>query len=138
MFVIFFVLFYAIVSYSLPMLMSQAFHHAAASGARAGVAVEPDDFATTSDYIEQGVAPRVRTVVGETLSWLPPTAQAAVLGEANQNVGINFVPATGALTVTVIYSNYRSAPMIPVLTLPGIGDVPRLPEHLTGQAVVML
>ncbi len=138
MFVIFFTLFYAIVSYSLPLLMVQAFNHAAASGARAGVAIEPADFSDTTSYIQSGVIPRVREVVGDTLSWLPASANTIVLGSNNNNVNVIFDQATGLLNVTVSFPNYRENPLIPILTLPGIGDVPRLPEDLTGTASVTL
>lgn len=138
MFVIFFSLFYAIVSYSLPLLMVQAFNHAAASGARAGVAIEPAEFPDTNSYIQSGVIPRVREVVGDTLSWLPASASSTVLGSNNNNVAVNFDGATGLLNVTVSFPGYRDNPLIPTLTLPGIGDVPKLPENLTGTASVTL
>lgn len=138
MFVIFFTLFYAIVSYSLPLLMVQAFNHAAASGARSAVAIEPNAFVDTNTYIQDGVIPRVREVVGDTLSWLPASASNTVLGNDNNNVGVVFDGATGFLNVTVSFPDYRNNPLIPTLTLPGIGDVPRLPENLTGTASVTL
>ena len=138
LFVIFFSLFYAIVSYSMPLMMMQAFNHAAASGARAGVAVEPSAFADTNSYIQTGVIPRVRAVVGDTLSWLPASASNAVLGNDNSNVGVVFDPATGMLNVTVRFPDYRDNPMVPTLTLPGLGDIPRLPQDLTGTASVTL
>lgn len=138
MFVIFFTLFYAIVSYSLPMLMVQAFNHAAASGARSAVAIEPAEFTDTNTYIQNGVTPRVRQVVGSTLSWLPASASSVVLGVNNNNVSVSFDSTTGLLDVVVRFPNYRSNPLIPTLTLPGIGDVPKLPEDLTGRASVTL
>ncbi|MCB2428252.1 TadE/TadG family type IV pilus assembly protein [Methylophaga pinxianii] len=138
MFVLFFSLFYAIVSYALPLLMVQAFNHAAASGARSALAIEPDEFENTSQFIEQGVKPRVREVIAETLDWLPPTAKTAVLGTQNNNIVIEFNETTGVLAVTVIYSGYREAPLIPTLKLPGMGDVPRLPTNLQGSASVSL
>lgn len=138
MFVIFFTLFYAIVSYSLPMLMVQSFNHAAATGARAAVAIEPTAFSDTDSYIQDGVIPRVRQVVGSSLAWLPQTASDAVLGENNGNVDVVFDPVTGVLAVTVTYSGYQEAPMIPSLTLPGIGTVPKLPADLQGTANVTL
>ncbi len=139
MFVIFFSLFYAIVSYSLPLLMVQAFNHAAASGARAGVAVESQteqcgngsNLAAYTACVED----RVKNVVGETLAWLPASASSEVLGE---NIGIDFDEANGLLNVTVSFTGYRDNPLIPTLTLPGIGDVPKLPQDLTGSASVML
>lgn len=138
MFVIFFTLFYAIVSYSLPLLMMQAFNHAAASGARSAVAVEPDAFADTDSYIQNGVIPQVRTVVGNTLGWLPASASQAVLGDGNSKVQVDFDQATGVLAVTIVYPGYRESPMVPTLSLPGIGDIPRLPEDLRGTASVTL
>lgn len=138
MFVIFFALFYAIVSYSLPLLMVQAFNHAAASGARSGVSVEPGAFADTDSYIQNGVIPRVRTVVGNTLDWLPDAASQTVLGDGNSNVQVNFDQATGVLDVTIVYPGYKESPMVPTLRLPGIGDIPRLPENLQGSASVSL
>lgn len=138
MFVIFFTLFYAIVSYSLPLLMVQAFNHAAASGARAAVAVEPSAFSDTDSYIQDGVIPRVRQVVGNSLDWLPQAAHSAVLGESNANVDVEFDQATGVLGVTVSYPGYRDAPLVPSLSMPGIGSVPRLPENLQGTATVTL
>lgn len=138
LFALFFTVFYAIVSYSLPMLMTQAFNHAAASGARAAVAIEPDAFNSNSDYLSQGVTPRVREVVGHTLSWLPQRARDAVLGADNGNVGVDYDSALRTLHVTVSYPGYRESPLIPVLRMPGIGEVPRLPEDLTGRAVVAL
>ncbi|WP_430009468.1 TadE family protein [Methylophaga lonarensis] len=138
LFVIFFSLFYAIVSYSLPMLLMQSFNHAAASGARAAVAVDPNAFSDTNDYISSGVEPRVRAVVADTLSWLPAAARAQVLGNNNQNIAINFNPGNGMLTVTVAYNGYRNNPLVPVLRLPAIGDVPRLPDDLSASAMIAL
>jgi Flp pilus assembly protein TadG len=138
LFVIFFSIFYALASYALPMVMIQAFHHAAASGARAAVAVEPMDYPNTVAYVENGVKPRVRTVVGDLLGWLPSAAKSAVLGESNQNIQIDFDPSSDLLTVTVVFPGYTSTPLMPILKLPGIGDVPRLPDDLRGTASLQL
>lgn len=134
LFVIFFSLFYAIVSYSMPLLMMQAFHHAASAGARAAVAIDPakDDYKTA-------VENRVRTVVGDLLNWLPPVAHNAVLGDGNKNVQVGFdQPSAGMLTVTVSFPNYTGNPLIPILKFPGIGDVPKLPKDLSVHASVQL
>jgi TadE-like protein len=138
LFVIFFSIFYALVSYALPMVMIQAFHHAAASGARAAVAVEPMEFPNTLAYVENGVKPRVRTIVGELLGWLPSPAKSVVLGDSNENVQIDFDPGSNLITVTVIFPGYTSNPLIPILKLPGIGDVPKLPDDLRGTASLQL
>ena len=138
LFVIFFVLFYGIVGYSLPIMMKEAFQHAAANGARSALAVEPDSFASTSDYIDTGVTPRVRQIVGESLSWLPSATKATVLGPSNQNVQVNYTSASGVLTVIVSYTDYKTSPLVPVLTFPGIGDVPKLPDDIAGTAMISL
>ena len=61
-----------------------------------------------------------------------------MLGNNNSNVAVNFDGATGLLNVTVSFPGYRDNPLIPTLTLPGIGDVPKLPQNLTGTASVTL
>lgn len=133
MFVIFFTLFYAIVSYSMPLLMMQAFQHAASAGARAAVAVDP-----TAEGYEAEVENRVKTIVGDLLDWLPAAAHAAVLG-GKDGVKVELdKPTAGMLTVTVSFPDYTGNPLIPILKFPGIGDVPRLPKDLTARAVVQL
>jgi hypothetical protein len=42
------------------------------------------------------------------------------------------------MTVRVIYSGYAADPMLPALSLPFIGDVPKLPTDLTGSATIAL
>lgn len=138
LFVIFFAMFYAIVSYSIPLLLVQSFNHAASSGARSALAVEPTVFEDSNTYIENGVKPRVREIVGNSLTWLPSTARTIVLGEANGNVRVEFDDGIGLLTVTVIYAGYNQSPMVPTIRLPGIGDIPRLPANLQGVASVSL
>lgn len=132
LFALFFTVFYAIVSYSLPMLMVQAFNHAAASGARASVAVDRDEFEDDSAYFS-AVETQAREVVSESLSWLPSKAHDIVLDNIQADIN-----ADDRLRVRVSYDGYRDNPMIPVIRMPGIGEVPRLPENLTGEAVVSL
>lgn len=132
LFVIFFTLFYAIVSYSMPILMMQAFNHAASSGARAAVAVDP-----AAEGYETVVENRVKTVVRDLLDWLPKAAHEAVLG-GKGGVKVDFDEATRMLTVTVKFPNYTKNPLIPILKLPGIGDVPKLPKDLSASAAVQL
>jgi hypothetical protein len=42
------------------------------------------------------------------------------------------------LTVRVVYSGYDTDPMIPILTLPILGQVPKVPANLAGNAVIEL
>lgn len=133
LFSLFFAVFYALVSYALPMLMMQAFNHAAMAGARAAVKVDLNE----PDYLGT-VDATVRNTVGARLAWLPAQAQAAVLGAGNGNVGVDFDEGTGVVTVTVSYEGYAANPLMPILNLPGIGPVPRLPENLTAEASLSL
>lgn len=135
LFMIFFAVFYALVSYALPMTMLQAFHHAAAAGARAAVAAAN---CSNDPCVDNGVVTQVRDTVGSLLDWLPEQANMAVLGEDNGNVQVDFNAGTGIVKVTVDYPNYRSNPLIPILDLPGFGEVPRLPQDLVGEASLQL
>jgi Flp pilus assembly protein TadG len=137
LFMLFFVLFYAIVSYSTAMLLQQSFAHAAAEGARSALAVNPLSYTSTGDYQTSGVEPRIRNVVGQVLSWLPTKAKTHVLGGNNGNVQVTF-GANNLVTVTVLYPNYNSDPLIPAINLPVFGQIPRLPPNLTGMATVSL
>jgi hypothetical protein len=79
----------------------------------------------------------VRTTVGNSLTWLPTGVKSQVLGASNGNVQLGW-SGTNTLTVTVIYTGYTSNPLIPILTLPAIGQVPKLPANLAGRAVIEL
>lgn len=133
-----FALFYALVSYGLVMALLQGMTLAAEEGARAAVAVDPSFFASTEEYRDNGVIPRVRDQVGQSLAWLPDSVKAHVLGDGNANVVVELDLATNVLQVQVRYPDYASAPLIPTLTLPGIGSVPRMGEDLLAQANVRL
>lgn len=131
-----FALFYALASYGLIMALMQGMTLAAEEGARAAVAVDRTAFASDADYTA-GVVPVVRTQVGRSLSWLPDTLKARVLGENNALVDVQ-LGSDSVLAVTVRYPNYAAAPLIPVLSLPGIGSVPRVGEHLEARANIRL
>ncbi|OAJ69959.1 pilus assembly protein TadE [Methylobacillus sp. MM3] len=136
LFILFFAVFYALVSYAIAMLLQESFQHAAEEGARSAIAVDNLAFASNSAY-RSGVEPRVRTTVGNSLTWLPTGVKSQVLGASNGNVQLGW-SGTNTLTVTVIYTGYTSNPLIPILTLPAIGQVPKLPANLAGRAVIEL
>lgn len=136
LFMLFFALFYALVSYSIVMLLQQAFVHAAEEGARAAIAVDSLAYTSVTDYCDNGVKPRVRTVIGSALDWLPSKAKTHVLGTNNGNIELACVG--NALEVKVAYTGYTSDPLLPILSLPFIGAVPKLPANLTGIAKINL
>lgn len=135
LFVLFFVVFYALVSYAVAMLLQQSFQHAAEEGARSAIAVDSLAYASDSAY-HSGVEPQVRTTVGNSLNWLPQWVKNQVLGTSNGNVQLSWSGST--LTVSVVYTGYATNTMMPALTFPAIGQVPRLPADLTGRAVIDL
>lgn len=136
LFIPFFAMFYAIVSYGLVMLLTESFTAAAQDGARAALSIDPSSFADTTTYIDSGVTPKVRERVATMLDWLPANVKQRVLGSGNQNVGVDV--SNGTLTVTVQYMDYRAAPLMPILSLPGIGAVPNVPQNLSAVAKIQL
>lgn len=136
LFVLFFTLFYALVSYAIVMMLQAAFIHAAEEGARAAIAVDRLAYASTSAYENDGVKPQVRSTVGTTLAWMPEKSKANVLGTDNGLVQVTMVG--DQLTVRVVYTAYASDPVIPMLTLPFIGQIPKIPDDLAGTAVMVL
>lgn len=136
LFIPFFAMFYAIVSYGMVMLLAESFTAAAQDGARAALSIDPSSFADTTTYIDSGVTPKVRDRVATVLDWLPTSVKQQVLGTGNQNVGVDVT--NGILTVTVQYADYRTTPLIPILSLPGIGAVPNVPQNLSAVAKIQL
>jgi hypothetical protein len=53
-------------------------------------------------------------------------------------VRVEFDQTTRMLTVTIKFPNYTKNPLIPILSFPGIGDVPKLPNDLKASAIVQL
>jgi Flp pilus assembly pilin Flp len=129
-FIVFFTLFYAIVSYAIVMMLQSAFMHAAEEGARAAIAVDRLSYSSSSAYFNDGVEPRVRSTVDAALNWLPAGSKSKVSVEVE-------MPAS-MLSVRVMYEGYTSDPLIPILTLPAIGQVPKLPDDLVGAAMINL
>jgi len=136
LFLLFFVLFYALVNYALVMLVQSSFVHAAEEGARAAIAIDRLSYPSMSVYFSSGVDPKVRTVISNSLSWLPAKPRNKALGSGNN--GIQLSMNGNRLTVRVVYSNYMNDPMIPILTFPVIGQVPKVPTDLAGTAVIEL
>ena len=136
LFLLFFGLFYAMVNYAIVMLMQSAFVHAAEEGARAAIAVDRLAYANNQAYLSNGVDPRVRSVVGDSLSWLPAKPKDKVLGTGNSQVQLSMNGSQ--LTVRVVYSGYANDPLMPMLTLPIIGQIPKVPTDLAGTAAIEL
>ena len=127
-FIIFFAVFYALVSYSLPLLMMQSFNAATTEAVRRAVAVSP----TVAGY--QGVVQtQASATVLSQLAWMP-----TALAFDHSNVTAVYDTTSKLLTVSVNYPVSKLANVLPPLVLPVIGRVPSLPTILTAQASLQL
>lgn len=133
LFVLFFVLFYAIVAYSLAMLLMQGLTQAAEEGVRAAIAVNPLSYSSAAAY-EAAVETTAQNRAAVALSWLPSKAKQQVIDGNHIVAGV----AGSVVTVTVTYPNYATNGLVPKLTFPLIGDVPRVPNDLVGQASLQI
>lgn len=131
-FPIFFTLLYAIVSYGLVMTLTQSMTHASLQGARAAVAADPT--ALGGGY-QAKVKELARNAVAQSLSWVPEAQKAEILGKNNGNVDVSVNGAN--VTVKLTYA-YSKAPLLPVLKIPGIGNVPSIPDNLVAASDAML
>ncbi|WP_460417054.1 TadE/TadG family type IV pilus assembly protein [Pseudomonas sp. microsymbiont 2] len=127
-FMVFFSVFYGLVSYALPMLMLQSFNQASSEAVRRCVAVDP-----ASKTYELDVEGLARQVIGQQLSWMPDALGFNVITDTKVTVGSDKV-----LTVLIDYPRSRLTSVLPTLVLPVIGDVPKLPERLQAQASLQL
>lgn len=123
-FVIFFAVFYGLVSYSLPLLMMQSFNQATAEAVRRAVAVDPDtaNYATT-------VQDLAKTVVQSQTGWIPPAFDFT-------DSDYSAVYANGVLTVRIDYPTQKLTQVVPRLVLPVVGAVPNLPTNLSALSSV--
>lgn len=136
LFMLFFTLFYALVTYAILFLLQSSFVFAASEGARSAIAVDPMAYSSSAQYANDGVAARVRNTVGNALTWLPQGVREHVLGAGNSKVVVDV--AGGSLTVRVVYSNYNDNPVIPILIIPGYGPMLPMPLDLQGNARINL
>ncbi|AZC22382.1 MULTISPECIES: TadE/TadG family type IV pilus assembly protein [Pseudomonas] len=121
-FVIFFAVFYGLVSYSVPLLMMQSFHQATAEALRQALKVDPNtpNYGTTVQNI-------ANSVVQAQTGWIPAPFNFT-------STDYSSVYNSGVLTVTVNYSTSKLTRVVPQLVLPVIGPVPNLPDNLSVQS----
>lgn len=121
-FVLFFIVFYGAVSYSLPLMMVQTFNHASSEAVRRAIALQPG----AANYSLEA-----QTVVAQQISWMPAAVRSRVVISAPAPA------ANGIFTVRISYP-YRQFPLVPFLVFPGIGEIPRLPNVLEATASIRL
>lgn len=126
-FVIFFAVFYALVSYCLPLLMMQSFNAAASEAVRRSVALSPSIANYNTLIISQA-----KGVLSQQLNWMP----AALALDTAQYSTVTYT--AGVLKVRIDYPKENLNRVLPVLSLPVIGEIPRLPSHLSAEASLQL
>ncbi|MDR8366875.1 MULTISPECIES: TadE/TadG family type IV pilus assembly protein [Pseudomonas] len=122
-FIIFFAVFYGLVSYSLPLLLMQSFNQSTAEAVRRSVALDP----STANY-DTAVRNIATTELTRQLAWIPAALNFNVATDASATY------TGGVLTVTINYPTSKLNQVLPFLVLPGIGSVPNLPATLTAQS----
>ncbi|MGE7994340.1 TadE/TadG family type IV pilus assembly protein [Pseudomonas sp. NPDC089554] len=126
-FIVFFAVFYGLVSHALPMLMLQSFNEASSEAVRRCVALDPSSPSYASDV--QNLA---RDVVRQQLAWMPGALDFQPSSDTQ-------VTLSGKLlTVAIDYPSSKLTNVLPVLVLPVVGNVPRLPERLRAEASLQL
>jgi len=121
-FIIFFGVFYAMVSYSLPLLLLQSFNQATAEAVRRSVALDPNSAGYAAN-----VGPQAAAIARLQLSWIPDAF----------GFQPGYVTGTYDGSVLKVAINYPSANLkkvLPFIVLPGIGSVPSLPTNLSAQS----
>lgn len=138
LFSIFFAVLYAIIAYSLPLLLLLTFKQVAADAARATVAVDPA-VENYRDNLEAQVRAEIEKSWIANTEWYthcPPSDN-----ESSGDDGYSKLAANGrTLTVCIRYTsdNYDDNPIVPALTLPIIGQIPRLPQLIEGTSTIRL
>lgn len=122
-FVIFFAVFYGIVTYSVPLLLMQSFNQSTAEAVRRSVALDP----STPGY-ETALKSLVKTELTRQTAWIPAGLK------FNVDTDVNTTFTAGLLKVTINYPTTKLNAVIPFLNLPGIGQVPNLPATLTASS----
>ena len=126
-FVIFFGVFYALVSYSLPLLMMQSFNAATSEAVRRSVALSP----TINNYSSLIVS-QAQGVLSQQLDWMPAT----LAQDVKQYTYVTYT--AGVLKASIAYPKENLHQILPVLSLPVVGEIPRLPTYLSAEASLQL
>ncbi|GBL53236.1 Flp pilus assembly protein TadG [Pseudomonas citronellolis] len=132
-FILFFTVMYGVLAYGIPMLVLQSFNDAAAAGAR--VALSVNDSLGSQQY-QAALQDTVAQAVSSRLGWMPSRWYTG----CSDGKYVAAPVAEGRYTRITVCVRYPAdaTPLVPVLTLPGIGPVPRLPAVLQAQASLLL
>ena len=130
-FTLFFGMLWAILAYAIPFFLLQVMSHASHEATRFALRADPDQGVAT--YHATLISLAQQRVTQET-AWLP-NALRAPLQTTTQVVDLATQPR---LLVRITYPNYSSNPVIPALTLPLLGTIPRLSNDLEAESRTLL
>ena len=131
-------LFVGVIYYGYVFVLDAAVTHAVKQGAQVAINIDPVAFDSPTDF-ETAVRAAVNTSVTNSLNWLPSSARANVTVPPATFTEPTAGESGQLLTITVVLVVAgNSSPLLPQITLPGIGAVPPLPPALNGVAQVVL
>lgn len=128
-FTIIWAVFWSLACYVAPLIVLQTMHRAVAEGARVGAMIK-----SPALRIEQAKA----AAHGEMLNL--PASWRAGYGEPAVTCPVTDIdsPNRCILTITISQPYAANAPLKPIVGLPGIGTIPKLPEVLQSQTSLLL
>jgi len=135
-FPVFFLILYGMLHYGIVFVVSYGMTSAANDAARAAIQVSPEE----EDYASL-VVTRARAAAVARLDWLNSAQKAIVLGTGGERVVVSLQSdaTLGAVVeIGISYPDYATQPILPVVTLPGLGAIPPVPEQLSARAVLQL
>jgi len=129
-----FFLFWGIVSYAFPLLILQTMNRAAAEAVRVSATVSP-----LLTNFETNIIQAAQNEANSQLAWLPPRWRQHIEVQVNVTTSaqcpLSFPRCQ--LNVSVRYDNYAGRPVVPALSFPGIGTMPRLPVNLRATSTLL-
>ncbi|MBI2383574.1 MAG: pilus assembly protein [Gammaproteobacteria bacterium] len=131
-----FMLTYGMIVYAYVFVVHESMNFAAQQAAEAAVAVDPDR--GLADY-QAAVETRIRRMAQAVLAWMPREQQDRLIGADGQNVRIAFTEVDGHNAVEVTLTLPLTEPqLLPIVTFPLVGPIPRLPDTIVARATVLL
>jgi len=128
-FTVIWAVFWSLACYVGPLIVLQTMHRAVAEGARVGAMIK-----SPALRIEQAKAAAHSEMLSLPPSWRAGYAEPVVTCPV---IDINN-PSQCILTITISQSYAVNAPLKPIIGLPGIGTIPKLPDVLQSNTEVLL
>lgn len=133
-FTLVFGLFWALVSYTIPLILLQSMNRASAEGARVAATVP----ASTPNY-DAAVTAQAIAEMNRQMQWLTMWTTGLVTSASFISDGSCPVNRPACVLQTQLQiPNYQNVARIKPLNLPGLGQIPKLPDTLIARSQVIL